>query len=85
MPAAALTEGVDEHLIDGVPVHITGVARTVADCFKNRSWSLRSFLRTRPVPSIVKAPRSGTRTGIGYEPNSFSGTVCSSGITDPAG
>ncbi|WP_295445728.1 AbiEi antitoxin N-terminal domain-containing protein [uncultured Thiodictyon sp.] len=36
-PAAALTEGVDEHLIDGVPVRITGVARTVADCFKYRN------------------------------------------------
>ena len=27
MPAAALTEGVDEHLIDGVPVRITGADR----------------------------------------------------------
>jgi len=36
-PEAALTEGVDEHLIDGVPVRITGVARTVADCFKYRN------------------------------------------------
>ena len=32
-----LTEGVDEHLIDSVPVRITGVARTVADCFKYRN------------------------------------------------
>jgi predicted transcriptional regulator of viral defense system len=32
-----LLEGVDEHLIDGVPVRITGVARTVADCFKYRN------------------------------------------------
>ena len=36
-PEIALTEGVDEHLIDGVPVRITGVARTVADCFKYRN------------------------------------------------
>lgn len=32
-----LIEGVEEHLIDGVPVRITGVARTVADCFKYRN------------------------------------------------
>ena len=32
-----LLKGVDEHLIDGVPVRITGVARTVADCFKYRN------------------------------------------------
>jgi predicted transcriptional regulator of viral defense system len=34
---AALTEGVEEHLIDGVPVRVTNVARTVADCFKYRN------------------------------------------------
>ncbi|MCZ3141056.1 hypothetical protein NYZ10_19755, partial [Acinetobacter baumannii] len=32
-----LSEGVEEHPIDGVPVRITGVARTVADCFKYRN------------------------------------------------
>lgn len=32
-----LVEGVDEHLIDSVPVRITGIARTVADCFKYRN------------------------------------------------
>jgi len=31
---AGLTEGVEDHEIDGVPVRITGIARTVADCFK---------------------------------------------------
>jgi predicted transcriptional regulator of viral defense system len=34
---ASLTDGVEEHLIDGVPARITGVARTVADCFKYRN------------------------------------------------
>ena len=34
---AALTEGVEEHVVDGVTVRITGVAKTVADCFKYRS------------------------------------------------
>ena len=32
-----LAEGVEEHSIDGVPVRITNVARTVADCFKYRN------------------------------------------------
>ncbi|MCK9515847.1 MAG: AbiEi antitoxin N-terminal domain-containing protein [Ottowia sp.] len=34
---AALTEGIEEHLIDGVPVRVTNVARTVVDCFKFRN------------------------------------------------
>lgn len=34
---AALTEGIEEHRIDGVPVRITSVAKTVADCFKYRN------------------------------------------------
>ncbi|MFZ2302179.1 MAG: AbiEi antitoxin N-terminal domain-containing protein [Gallionella sp.] len=34
---AALTEGVEEHVVDGVNVRVTGVAKTVADCFKYRN------------------------------------------------
>lgn len=34
---AALTEGVEQHLVDGVAVRVTGVAKTVADCFKYRN------------------------------------------------
>jgi predicted transcriptional regulator of viral defense system len=34
---AALTDGIEDHLIDGVTVRVTGVARTVADCFKFRN------------------------------------------------
>ncbi len=34
---AALTEGVEEHLVDGVTIRVTGVAKTVADCFKYRN------------------------------------------------
>lgn len=34
---AAMTEGVEEHVVDGVSVRITGVAKTVADCFKYRN------------------------------------------------
>lgn len=34
---AALTEGVEEHTVDGVTVRVTSVAKTVADCFKYRN------------------------------------------------
>lgn len=33
----ALTEGVEEHRVLGVPVSVTSPAKTVADCFKYRS------------------------------------------------
>jgi predicted transcriptional regulator of viral defense system len=32
----AFTVGVEEHQIEGVKVHVTGVARTIVDCFKHR-------------------------------------------------
>jgi predicted transcriptional regulator of viral defense system len=32
----ALTEGIEDHLVDGVPVRITSPARTVIDCFRYR-------------------------------------------------
>ena len=34
---AGLTDGIQEHQIDGVSVQVTNVARTVADCFKFRN------------------------------------------------
>ena len=34
---AALARGVEAHVIDGVPVRVTSVARMVADCFKFRN------------------------------------------------
>lgn len=34
---AALTEGVEERVVDGVRVRVTGIAKTVADCFKYRN------------------------------------------------
>ena len=34
---AALTAGVEEHLVDDVIIRVTGVAKTVADCFKYRN------------------------------------------------
>jgi predicted transcriptional regulator of viral defense system len=33
----ALTEGVERHVVDGVPVRVYGLAKTVADCFKYRN------------------------------------------------
>ena len=33
----ALTEGVEEHIIEKVPVHVYSAAKTVADCFKARN------------------------------------------------
>lgn len=35
--AEALTEGIDEHNIEGVPVKIYNPAKTIADCFKYRN------------------------------------------------
>jgi len=34
---ASLTDGIEEHQVDGVTVRVTNVARTVADCFKFRN------------------------------------------------
>ncbi len=33
----ALTEGVEEHVVDGVTIRVTSIAKTVADCFKYRN------------------------------------------------
>ena len=34
---AALAEGVEQHVIDGVPIRVYSVAKSVADCFKFRN------------------------------------------------
>jgi predicted transcriptional regulator of viral defense system len=34
---AALSDGVEQHVIDGVPVRVYSLAKTVADCFKFRN------------------------------------------------
>ncbi len=36
-PAQALTEGVESHDVEGVPVRVTNPARTVVDCFAYRN------------------------------------------------
>ncbi len=33
----ALSEGVEQHLVDGIPVRVYSLAKTVADCFKYRN------------------------------------------------
>lgn len=33
----ALTEGIEVYIVDGVPVRVTSVAKTVTDCFKYRN------------------------------------------------
>jgi predicted transcriptional regulator of viral defense system len=53
---AALTEGVETHKIDGVPVRIYSPAKTVADCFKYRNKigaeiaveALKDYLKQHP-------------------------------------
>jgi predicted transcriptional regulator of viral defense system len=35
--SAALTDGIEEHDLDGVRVRVTSPARTVVDCFKFRN------------------------------------------------
>ena len=34
---SALTEGIEDHIVDGVPVPVTSVPKTVVDCFKFRN------------------------------------------------
>jgi len=56
LSGAALREGVEEHDVDGVPVHVFGAAKTVADCFKFRNKigtdvaveALRAYRRAHP-------------------------------------
>ncbi len=51
------SEGIEEHIIEGVPVRIYSLAKTIADCFKFRNTigldialeALRESLRTRSV------------------------------------
>ncbi len=34
---ALLAEGVEIHVVEGVPVKVFGVAKTIADCFRHRT------------------------------------------------
>lgn len=72
---ALLTEGVETHRIEGVPVKVFGVAKTVADCFRHRSKigltvaieGLQEALRQRkatPGEIAREAERGGVATVI---------------------
>jgi len=37
LSGAAYSEGVEEHMIEGISVHLYGVAKTVVDCFRFRN------------------------------------------------
>jgi predicted transcriptional regulator of viral defense system len=60
---AGLTEGVEEHLIGGVPVRITGVARTVADCFKYRN-KIGLDVALEALKDVLGRDGQGRRAGI---------------------
>lgn len=73
--AGLLGEGVETHLIEGVPVKVFGVAKTVADCFRHRNKigqsvaieGLQEALRQRkaiPAEIARQAERGGVATII---------------------
>ncbi len=53
----AMSDGIEHHTIEGVPVHITDPATTIADCFRFRSKvgldvaleGLREALKRQPA------------------------------------
>lgn len=55
---AALTEGVEVHRIDGVPVRIYSAAKTVADCFKYRN-KIGSEIALEALRDYLKMHRRG--------------------------
>lgn len=70
-----LAESVETHVIEGVPVKVFGVAKTVADCFRHRSKvglsvaieGLQESLRQRkatPAEIARQAERGGVSTVI---------------------
>jgi predicted transcriptional regulator of viral defense system len=70
-----LTDGVETHVIEGVPVKVFGVAKSVADCFRHRSKiglpvaieGLQEALRQRkstPAQIIRAAEQGGVSTVI---------------------
>ena len=60
---AGLNEGVEEHEIDGVPVRITGVARTMADCFKYRN-KIGLDVALEALKDVLGRDGRGRRAGI---------------------
>jgi predicted transcriptional regulator of viral defense system len=73
---AALKHGVEVHVIEGVPVRVTTVARTVADCFKYRNKigldvaleALREYRRSRRSIDELTRAASSVRVGNVIKP-----------------
>jgi predicted transcriptional regulator of viral defense system len=59
---AALTEGVETHQIEGIPVRVYSVAKTVADCFKYR----RKIGTDVAIEALRDALRKGTSVDAIY-------------------
>lgn len=70
-----LSDSVETHMIEGVPVKVFGIAKTVADCFRHRSKigqsiaieGLQEALRQRkatPAQIALQAERGGVSTVI---------------------
>jgi predicted transcriptional regulator of viral defense system len=55
---AALTQGIETHKIDGVPVRIYSAAKTVADCFKYRN-KIGSEIAVEALKDYLKRHRRG--------------------------
>lgn len=55
---AALEEGVDTHEVEGVPVRVTGAARTVVDCFRYRN-KIGIDVAVEALKDFTKKRRSG--------------------------
>ena len=55
-----LTLGIDDQIIDGVPVKITNIARTIVDCFKRRDQVGLDVA----IEALRNAPRAAYRSQI---------------------
>jgi len=55
---AALTDGIETHKIDGVPVRVYSAAKTVADCFKYRN-KIGSEIAVEALRDYLKMHRRG--------------------------
>lgn len=68
---AALTHGVEDHVVDGVSVRVTSVARTVADCFKFRNKiGLDVALEALQEATTPSVPSASAWTSSGATPRS---------------
>jgi predicted transcriptional regulator of viral defense system len=57
----ALTAGIEEHLIEGVTMRVTNIAKTVADCFKYRNKIGLDIAIEALKESLRRDPHTGKR------------------------